>query len=376
MDNTNRTLEFNKIYKEQIFPVLRNYEVYRRHEYKKHKIYVTAIILAGILILGLWLLGCLNGFILSHDEYFIFFSLAPVIIFVLIYFYTSHINKKNKTFINTLKVNCMEKMLEIFGDIKWQHKETANYDSWQTITDETIHRCGLFLDYNHREDDDCFYGRYEGVPFKILETHIWEERGSGKSRQVITAHKGVIIEFQTNKHTKNRTIIQTKGDTTAKQAPFVYTLMSAVGCLQILLQNDFNKFSIIISLIIIVLVAIFEFSHSKKEEPLNKITLEDMTFNKRFDVYSSDQIEARYMITTAFMERFYQIKTTFKADNIKCSFIGNKLIIALQTNKNLFEIGSLFKSLESPESINDFYNEISSILKMVEYFKLDEKTRL
>lgn len=376
MNNTNKTLEFNKIYKEQIFPILRNYEVYRQREYKKHIIYVTAIILAVVLILCSWLLGCLSNFILSHDEYFIFFSLAPIIICVLIYFYTSHINKKNKTFTNTLKVNCMGKMLEIFGDIKWQHKDTAKYHTTKVISDYTIQNCGLFLDYNHREDDDCFYGTYEGVPFKILETHIWAESGSGKTRQVITAHKGVIIEFQTDKHTKNRTIIQTKGDITAKQAPYIFTILTVIGSIQEIIKSGLDIFVIILSLIVIVIVAVIEFSHSKKQEPLNKVTLEDPIFNKRFDVYSSDQTEARYMITTAFMERFYNIKTTFNAKNIKCSFIGDNLIIALQTNKNLFEIGNLYKSLESPESINDFYNELSSILKMVEYFKLDEKTRL
>ena len=51
-------------------------------------------------------------------------------------------------------------------------------------------------------------------------------------------------------------------------------------------------------------------------------------------------------------------------------------MFAISTDKDVFEIGSLNKSLEDPESINEFYNELSSILDMIEYFKLDEKIGL
>ena len=49
-------------------------------------------------------------------------------------------------------------------------------------------------------------------------------------------------------------------------------------------------------------------------------------------------------------------------------------MIAITTSKNLFEIGSLFTSFNESKKIKQFYYEINSILQMVEYFKLDEKT--
>ena len=57
-------------------------------------------------------------------------------------------------------------------------------------------------------------------------------------------------------------------------------------------------------------------------------------------------------------------------------FYGDKIMFAISTNKNLFEVGSLFKSLEKPGAVNQFYNELASIYSMIDYFKLDEKVGL
>ena len=66
----------------------------------------------------------------------------------------------------------------------------------------------------------------------------------------------------------------------------------------------------------------------------------------------------------------------FGAKKAKCSFFDDEIMFAISTNKNLFEIGSLFKSFNDPTSINAFYYELSSIYDMIDYFKLDEKTGL
>ena len=57
---------------------------------------------------------------------------------------------------------------------------------------------------------------------------------------------------------------------------------------------------------------------------LEKVNLEDTEFNKKFEVYSQDQIEGRCATTPAFMERLLNLKTVFGAKNIKCSFFDNK----------------------------------------------------
>ena len=130
-----------------------------------------------------------------------------------------------------------------------------------------------------------------------------------------------------------------------------------------------------IALIICHIVCIFysEIKRRNKEEKLDKIILEDPKFNKKYNAYSSDQVEGRYILTTAFIERFQNLQTAFKSKNIKCSFYDNKLMIAISTNKNLFEICNINKSFENTKDILEFYKQVSSIYQIIDYFKLDKK---
>lgn len=119
--------------------------------------------------------------------------------------------------------------------------------------------------------------------------------------------------------------------------------------------------------------------HSFKLEP---VTLEDPKFCRDYNVYSSDQTEARYLITPSFMERFRKLKVAFKTTDIACAFLKNKVIFALDSeglsglSKNLFEIDAYSAFTDDREAINIFYNELTSVLDMAAYFKLDEKTGL
>ncbi len=75
------------------------------------------------------------------------------------------------------------------------------------------------------------------------------------------------------------------------------------------------------------------------------------------------------------MERFLNLTTSFGAKNAKCAFYNNKVMFAISTHKNLFEFGSLFKSLNDSKNV-EFFNELMSVLDMIDYFKLDEKIGL
>ena len=194
--------------------------------------------------------------------------------------------------------------------------------------------------------------------------------------------EGVLITFKSNKRIKNRTIIETHKDVFQE-----FGYIAALICLAITLpvnlffswQNDWGHFMEVI-LIILLILAILLYSKNQREklEDVNedKVKLEDIKFHKKFNIYSSDQVEARYLLTPSFAERFRNLQTAFNAKLAKCSFYGDEIMFALSTKKNLFEIGSVYTSLNDPKSINDFYNEISSILSMIEYFKFDEKTGL
>ena len=67
---------------------------------------------------------------------------------------------------------------------------------------------------------------------------------------------------------------------------------------------------------------------------LRHTQFEDVQFNKKFDVYTNDEIDARVLITPAFMERLKNMKVAFGSSGVSCAFYQKNLIIALKTNIN------------------------------------------
>ena len=293
-----------------------------------------------------------------------------------IFFFLQYKAKCNRNFMNKIKKQNMSAIVESAGNIKWYGSDFDKVRTSQVIPDFTIRNSGLFMSYNTRYIDDEFKGIYKDVPFEISETKLYNINRSRKATTKMKIFQGVIINFKINKTVKDRTIVSTKHNKT-KQSEF---LIAVIGCVLISILfivgwSEANLlWKIMTPVIIIALMYSIFLAYKKQKEKFKKINLEDSEFSKKYDVYSSDQIESRYLLTPSFMERFKNIQTSFGAKIIKCSFYEDNLMIAITTNKNLFEIGSLFKSFNDPESMKLFFSELESVYKMVEYFKLDEKT--
>ena len=67
------------------------------------------------------------------------------------------------------------------------------------------------------------------------------------------------------------------------------------------------------------------------------IKLEDPRFEKEFCVYGDDQVEARYILTPALMERILAFKKKWDT-RVYLSFLDSKVYIAISMYKNLFEL--------------------------------------
>lgn len=316
----NRTLEFHKIYEEEIIPILKSYKQQKEKADEKNRYDYLGAALCFLSLIT-FMLAC-SG---SVER---FYSMILVIVSVLLCLLGSSIMEpmraelqnnelKKKLF---FKKKCMSKLLRVFGNIKW-------YNNCEVIKTVEICETGLFPPILYRITDDEFVGEYQGVKFRMSETKFPVNRFIGFT--------GIILAFEANKSFESHTII------VSKLAP--------------------------------------DRHHSFKLEP---VTLEDPKFCRDYNVYSSDQTEARYLITPSFMERFRKLKVAFKTTDIACAFLKNKVIFALDSeslsglSKNLFEIDAYSAFTDDREAINIFYNELTSVLDMAAYFKLDEKTGL
>ena len=114
-----------------------------------------------------------------------------------------------------------------------------------------------------------------------------------------------------------------------------------------------------------------------KQQKLQDIHLEDPLFNRKFKICSTDQIEARYIFTTAFMDRFMKIAAAFNY-RLHAIFIKNNVYIFIDSRygfqikqKNWFEI-PFFKSCSDPVNYKEFLNDFSKLLGIVETLKLNQ----
>jgi hypothetical protein len=86
------------------------------------------------------------------------------------------------------------------------------------------------------------------------------------------------------------------------------------------------------------------------------IKLEDPEFEKLFVVYSQDQVEARYILSTSLMQRIVAFQQRAQKD-IRLSFANNKLYLAIPFEGELFEpslMGSLLDFAQVQAYHDDF----------------------
>lgn len=226
------------------------------------------------------------------------------------------INKKS--FENKVKKEIMPVFCSFYEDLRW-------YKGSGCKKLASIENSCLLPNYTRKKYDDIFSGSYKDVCFTIAEA-----RYSGRLRDTESpGFHGVILKFEMNKAFVGHTVVWPH-----------------------------------------VLLAESPAKH------LKRTVLEDINFEKKYDVFCNDEIEARYLITPSFMERLTNMKTVFSACEVHCAFYHRSLYIALQTSKDLFSICDLAHPVNDFSQYDQMYNEIISIFELVDYFKLNEKTGL
>ena len=247
-------------------------------------------------------------------EFFFFISLILVITAFTYYSFTQ------KSFEQKLKTRIMPVLMDAFGNFHWTQTER--------ISTSEIRDSRIFSRFDHRDIDDNFYGFYQDMPIEISESHLYYyTRDSKGRRQLHTTFKGVLISIGVGKRFSGHTIVRQRG----------FLLNSKV---------------------------------------YQEVKLEDPEFQKRYFVDSNDQVEARFILTTAFMDRFKNLSNAFGAEYPECSFKDGKLLIALSTRKDLFKLGNLNTPVTEAGPYQQFLNEIISILEMIAVLKVTQKTGL
>lgn len=226
-----------------------------------------------------------------------------------------------KKFENEIKQKIMPYVCKCLGDLKWKYAQCS--------FEQLLCKSGIIDRYNRVSYDDSFTGIYKDINYEICETSFYYTTGTGKNSSTRTVFKGVMIKLDMNKSFTGNTVI----------------------------RPDTLK-------------------HASPAANLKHTTLEDVVFEKKFDVFTDDEVEARYLITPSFMERLNNMKTAFSADRVSCAFYDKYLLVGLHTSKDLFSICSLKEPVNDGKQFFTMFEEILSIIKLIDHFKLNQKIGL
>lgn len=211
--------------------------------------------------------------------------------------------------------------------------EAFEYQAVSGFSIGSIKSAGILPDYDRASTEDYVAGTHLGVKIELTEAQLIKKTGSGKNRRDTTVFRGIFILLSMNKRFEGRTIIKRDRGT--------------IG----------NWFS-------------------GAPSGLERVKLEDPVFEDKFEVYGSDQVEARYLLTTSFMDRLVSLENLVRADSIQCSFFDNRLLMMLSSSHDRFETSSIFKPATFVEDTQTILAEMREVFRIIETLKLQEQTRL
>lgn len=313
--------EFRSFYDRDLLPVLQVLEVERRSLINKG----VRNFFLGLIPFVVWLIiPGLGGFS-------VLLLIAGPILGVGIHLITKY--KKISEIQTRFKQEVIAKLIH---DID----STLTYSSRGMISSNDYHRSKLYLDdINKYKGDDLVSGMLGKTAIRFSELCTEKETTTINSKgqaqkKTVTVFRGLFFVADFNKKFIGETVVLPD------------TAESMFGSLGTMFQK-----------------------WNMQREQLVK--LEDVEFEKAFAVYSSDQVEARYILSTSLMQRILQFKQKTKS-RIGMSFIDNQVFIAVPLSENLFE-APFFSSMLNYALIENFNKYLILFIGIVEDLNLNNR---
>jgi len=309
--------QLTNFYYNDLYPTLQELEDERK-ALKKRINTITLIYLLAV--------GIIFWFVYQHTELDTFFAFLPLplIIYFKLYRYLTkdyYVDFKNK----------------IIAPLIDAIDSNLHYSPTSHISIENFKGSKLFLEYPDRcRGNDYVKGKIDGVNIEFSDIYAEKKRRSLKGEEIWeTIFQGLFIISEFPKEFHAQTIVL------PDRAQKLFGNLIG-GWLQ---KNNVSRNDLV-----------------KMDNP---------EFEKEFVVYSTDQIEARYILTPALMQKLLNYKRKTKHP-LYISFIEGKIYIAIEHNKDMFET-SIFHSLLEYKIAKEYIETLHLAVGIVEELKLNQK---
>ena len=106
---------------------------------------------------------------------------------------------------------------------------------------------------------------------------------------------------------------------------------------------------------------------------LERADLTDPVFEDLFDVFTSDQVEARFLLDPAIIENIRALYLAYDGVGLSAAFFEDRALILIGSRKNHFEPASIDKPASSPESLLSMRQEVGQILSIIDRLALYDR---
>lgn len=112
----------------------------------------------------------------------------------------------------------------------------------------------------------------------------------------------------------------------------------------------------------------------EKAHGLKRANLVDPKFEKIYDVYTNDQVEARYLIHPLIIERLTDLSERYHGKKLTAAFYEDKFLILIASSHNHFEPARISMPATSTDSLFNLKKEIEDILAIGDQLELYKDT--
>jgi len=193
----------------------------------------------------------------------------------------------------------------------------------------------LIPDYARSSFEDLFTGVHKGAQYELYEANLEQRHTDSKGRTYYsTVFRGQLIRMHFTRNFLGVTIVRRDA-------------------------GVFNAFG----------------GGTVDGKKLERVGLEDPKFEKAFEVWGNDQVEARYLLHPVMMEHLLGLETGLKGKKLRCAFENGDVLVAVEGG-NLFEPGDMFTPLVDPARARRIVDEIAGVVRVLDQVLTAQTLRL
>lgn len=189
---------------------------------------------------------------------------------------------------------------------------------------DAIDHWGLFPRHDKVHTEDRFTGAWRGVDFDFYELRLRRRQGD-EDNDYVDVFQGVVFKLHFPERLFGRTVIAPR----SHEGPLGFL------------------------------------TTSRAERELQEVGLVARAFEDRFRVYTDDQMEARYILDPAHMERLVALEESVDGSGLRAVIDGQDVYAAI-SGPNRFEISARTMSLADPGRLAKFLREIDAVFRLIE----------